>query len=151
VQKAKSRLTTITQDKPVHPVIDSVAVKTKRKKEKFFLAKHFNHLPALFMAFFFYVILGIVVVNIDPSLVKDLILPSTYLPVLILVFVANFFLLSFLLLNSKRGLFYSSLITLITFLKFQNVIFELSILLILVLIAIFFELLFNIFRKLLKH
>ncbi|NCN87540.1 MAG: hypothetical protein GW941_01445 [Candidatus Pacebacteria bacterium] len=157
MQKAKSRLTNrveITSVQPIQPVqkfVEPSKNRNKKKESVYFLKNYLSHLPALFMAGLFYIILLMVMVNINPDLIKDFILPSTYLPVLALIFLANFFLLSFIFLNSKRGLFYTTLLTIITFLKFQKVIFEPTILLILVLTIIFFEIFFNIIQKLFKH
>lgn len=154
MQKAKSRLTTRVQTQPVQPaqsVVEPTKIRKKKQQPVYFLNNYLSHLPALFMAGFFYLILVLVMVNIDPQLIKNLILPSTYLPVLLLVFLANFFLLSFIFLNSKRGLFYTTIVTIITFLKFQKVIFEPIILLILVLTIVFFEIFFNLLYMLFKH
>jgi hypothetical protein len=151
VQKARSRLTTRVETQPVQSIVEPIQIKKKKKQTVYFLKNYLSHLPALFMAVFFYIILVLTMVNINPDLIKDFILPSTYLPVLVVVFLANFFLLSFIFLNSKRGLFYTSLLTIVIFLKFQKVIFEPIILLILVLTVVFFEVLFNLLQKLFKH
>jgi len=151
VQKARSRLTTSVETQPVQSIVEPIQIKKKKKTSVYFLKNYLSHLPALFMAVFFYVILVLTMLNINPELIKDFILPSTYLPVLVLVFLANFFLFSFIFLNSRRGLFYTSILAIIIFLKFQKVIFDPIILLLLVLTIVFFEVFFNLLQKLFQH
>lgn len=84
---------------------------------------YFKHLPTLVLSLIFYGILFIILTRVDPDTIKNVIAPGFYLPFLLILFLANLFLFSFLFLNSKRGLFYSLLLTTIVFLKMQSVVF----------------------------
>jgi len=88
------------------------------------LKGYLTHLPTLFFAFVSCYLTYLFVINISPETVRHFILPNTYLPLIILVFISSFFLSSYILLNSRRGLFTASYLSLLTFLAVQQVILD---------------------------
>ncbi|MEA2056148.1 MAG: hypothetical protein U9O78_00305 [Patescibacteria group bacterium] len=99
----------------------------KKKKSSFnlfsLLQYYFNHLPCLFLAIVFNGLLYYLVTHVNPSQIKNFLLPNTYLPFLLILFFASWFSISFLMLNSRRGLVITLLLVWIVFLKLQKVIF----------------------------
>lgn len=86
--------------------------------------RYLLHLPLLILSAPFYFVLYYILVNVYPKSIADFPLYNCYLGLLFPLFLANFFSLSYLLLNLKRGLSFSLLITVLVFLKLQQFIFE---------------------------
>jgi hypothetical protein len=150
LQKAKSRLnyTNIESTKQVE-VASSVDVIKSRKKQNLLL-RYFKHLPTFALALFFYFLLFLIFNNFDPPLFKDIILENSYLPILILFFVANFFLFSFIFLNSVKGFIYSFYFLLIIFLKMQSVVFDFLLISSFVSFLVIFEVILKFLSKIFK-
>jgi len=146
VIKGKSRLkqqpVELTNKIAVEPFKDFTQAKKKETSGR--LVKYLQHLPTLILGIFFYIILFFIFNNFDPDLLKNIILPNSYLAVLLIFFIANFFLFSFIFLNSIRGFIYSLFILLIIFFKIQNVVFDGILLSILILSILLFESLMKI-------
>lgn len=95
------------------------------------LAKqYFSHLPTLAMAGIFAYLTSLLMHQVHPSQVKHFILPNSYLPLLILVFITTFFLVSWMLLNTRRGFLAALALSLILFLRVQQVVLNPSTILI---------------------
>lgn len=149
-RKAKSRLNNQPETK------QQVDFSPRKERNKFgdrnlSFRKYFAHLPTLFIAIFIYVLFFLFINGVDPQMVEDLILPNSYLPFIFLFYFANFFFLSFVFLNSKRGLFYSGLSTLIIFFKFQSVIIGTTEILFFVFTIFLFEWILFLIKSLIKH
>jgi len=78
----------------------------KRRRKNFF--------PTLILIFFFWTTLGLMVFFIEPELVKNILIPGLYLPFFINLFLALFFTLAVIFVNSRRGFLIS--LGIITFL-----------------------------------
>jgi len=156
LQKAKSRLkqlnlenNTITDDiKTDFPVGD---FPDRKKSSSASLVMHLKHLPTLILSLFFYFLLFIVFVNFDPSSLKNIVLQNSYFPVLVLFFFSNFFLFSFIFLNSFKGFIYSLYFLLIFFLKIQHVVFDFILIISLIGFMLIFELSWKLGIKLFKN
>lgn len=94
------------------------------KPQKIFFSQYLEHLPTLLLAFMSGFGLWKLISTVRPQEIKHFILPNTYLPFLILFFLTIFFITSYFLLNTRRGFFISLFLTIISFLKLQQVILE---------------------------
>jgi hypothetical protein len=86
-----------------------------------FLKKYLRHFPLLFMSIFCYAVCVYILTHIDPEKLQNFLIPNTYLPFLCITALANFLFFSFLFLNTRRGIFAAIFLTLILFLKLQQV------------------------------
>ena len=84
------------------------------------LIQYFHHLPTLVIGLVFLAPLLAIVNWVQPSTIQNLIFPNSYLPAVVLFFLASFFLSSFFLLHTRRGFFFALVSTLLLFLKLQN-------------------------------
>lgn len=153
MQKAKSRLKQNNFDTPskIELELPREFVNSRNSEKRDNLVKYLQHLPALILSFLFYLIIFFIFKNFSPELFKNIILENSYLPVLILLFLANFFLFSFIFLNSIKGFVYSFYLLLIVFFKIQDVIFNFPLILILVVSLIVFEIIFKVFSRIRKN
>ena len=88
------------------------------------LKKYLKHLPTLILGLIFSASTYLILTRIEPSQIKNFLLPNSYLLFLISLFTASFFLISYLFLSIRTGLILSSPLIIMAFLKLQNVIFE---------------------------
>jgi hypothetical protein len=127
VPKARSRLKS-SHYHPAPPVnLANSQPATRLKKHdrpSQHLAHYRQHLALLFLSLPFYLIVGTILTRVQPESIAHLFIPSAYLPLQLPLFLANFFLFSFIFLNSRRGLLISLLVSTLLFLKLQQVIFE---------------------------
>jgi hypothetical protein len=84
---------------------------------------YLTHLLTLIIGLCFTFITYNIFKHISPVSIKHFILPNSYLPLLLPLFLSCFFCLSFVLLNTRRGFLTSLIILILTFLKLQAVIF----------------------------
>lgn len=115
MQKAKSR---IKSKSPTQ-------AKSKLVKSELFMAtvlkKYLKHLPLLIISLPFYGLVYYLLTRVHPDKIRHFLIPNTYLPFQLPLFMANFFLFSYLLLNTRRGLELSLLIMLTLFLKLEAI------------------------------
>ncbi len=71
----------------------------KRRRKNFF--------PALILIFFFWTTLILMIFFVEPSLVKDILIPGFYLPFFLNLFLALFFTLAIIFGHSKKGFLWS--------------------------------------------
>lgn len=84
------------------------------------LPKYDQHIPTLVLALLSYAAVGYLVFNIHPGSIQNWLFPNSYLPFHLLWFTANFFLFSFLLLNSRRGYLVAFFLAIVGFLTLQS-------------------------------
>jgi len=111
------------------------------------LKRYLSHTPTLILGLFFSYTLIQFLNRVHPSNVKHFLLPNSYLPLLLLVFFAGFFLLSFLLLNSRRGFIGSLWLTIMLFLHVQRVIISIQAIIISLFILMALEILYLFANK----
>jgi hypothetical protein len=118
MQKARSRLSSNEPpaDLPTRSPLRSTAARNTH------LSSYLRYLPTLILSFPLYGCAYYIVTTFSPQQIRHIILPNTYLPLLLVIFLANGFLFSFFLLKTRRGFLFSALITLLLFLKLQSVI-----------------------------
>ncbi|MBD3279789.1 MAG: hypothetical protein GF390_03715 [Candidatus Pacebacteria bacterium] len=112
------------------PKAKSRLKKTSRKKHrraqnswlKKLLIAYLTHLPTLLLGLLFGAITYYIITQVYPEQIKNWLLPASYLPLLIVFFLTNLFVFSFLLLKTRHGLWISSLLTILLFLKLQLVV-----------------------------
>lgn len=63
-----------------------------------------NYLPTLALILVLWILIGLLLVYVEPALVKDVLIPGVYLPFFLLFFPASFFTLAVIWGNSRRGL-----------------------------------------------
>jgi len=63
-----------------------------------------NYLPTLILVLVLWGVLGVMMIYVEPELVKDILIPGLYLPFFLLFMPASFFTLALLLANTRRGL-----------------------------------------------
>lgn len=103
-------------------------------------SKYLKHLPILLFSFPFYFGLVYVLTQISPELIKNMLLPNSYLPLLVLIYFATLFSFTFFLLSFRRGIVVSSVLTIMVFAKLQQLQFEIwwiSLLLLITVICFF--------------
>lgn len=82
---------------------------------------YYKHLHLLLIGLLFVLILGLLVTKTYPDLPIYLIGPINYWPIILLFFLASFFLLTFITLNTMRGLLLSSALSWLLLFKLQQV------------------------------
>lgn len=113
---AKSRL---------KPEIKKELLKKRVKFHEVSLSKrYFKHIPLLILSLPFYLLINYILHNVYPQDIANILIYNSYLCLLVPFFIANGFLISYFLLNSKRGFDISLFLTLILFLRLQHFIFE---------------------------
>lgn len=98
--------------------------KTKRLS---LVERYLRYLPTLVLSIPFLLVSYYILTKIPPNQIKDSILPNTYLPLLVAIFLSNLFVWSFILLKTFRGLVISTIITIFLFLKLQQVLIDYSV------------------------
>jgi len=111
------------------------------------LKHYFTHLPTLILSLPFYYASYYILNNVYPDQIKNLIIPNTYLPLQLALFIANLFFFSFLFLKTRRGLLTSLMIAIFLFLKLQAVIFDLILVLGILFFFVIIELTLSYFDK----
>lgn len=79
------------------------------------------HLPLLISALLAYCGVIFIFGWIEPRSIQNIFLPNSYAPLLLVCTVANFCLFSYFFLNSRRGIIVSIVITILLFLRLQQV------------------------------
>lgn len=116
--KAKSRLATTpiqTELPPIQPVI--------KPKAKVTAMTRLKHLPTLVLGIIFGLSLLALIIFVAPDSVKNWLIPNSYLPFFVCLFGTNFFIFSFVFLDSAIGMWWTLLVCSFAFLKLQQVIF----------------------------
>ncbi len=112
----------------------------KPKKESL-LKKYLHYIFCLLIALFVYFLLYLLLSKVYPSQIQNFLFKNSYLPFLLLVFIANFFLFTFLSLNKRFGLIIAFLINLIIYFRISDINFDLlsclTILLIILVLVVF--------------
>jgi hypothetical protein len=111
------------------------------------LKKYFKYLPIFLLAVITGYFLWLFVKHVDPDAVKHFILPNSYLPFLIIIFIFCFLLCSFLLLNSRQGLLISLAIISLLFLRLQQVMINPWLVIIIILPLITLEMVLSLIKK----
>ena len=70
-----------------------------------------NFFPTLILIFFFWTTLGLMVYFVEPETLKNILIPGLYLPFFLNLFLALFFTLAIIFINSRRGFLISLGIT----------------------------------------
>jgi len=130
VKKAKSRLKIDHNlENSNHSVLSILppsevsAKKSRVTKSRIDLGERAKHLPTLIIGLFFAAILLGLILLIPPAQVKNFILPNSYLPFFLTLFLSSFFLLSWFLLDSLIGVWWSLWLTTLVFLRVQQIVF----------------------------
>lgn len=106
----------------------------KPKKEPTY-KKYLQYIFCLFVALIAYFLIYLLIKNVYPTQIQNFILKNSYSPLILLAFVANFFLFTFILLNKKYGLIIAFIINLIFYFRLNQINFDLAGLLIIFLIS----------------
>ncbi len=96
------------------------------------------------------IVLGILT-QVAPSRIRDVILPNSYLPLLVPTFLSLFFGCSFVLLNTRRGLLVSSFLTALLFLRLQRVLITTELVIVLLTFFGILEILSLVYANILKR
>ncbi len=102
--------------------------KTKLTKTlKKILDAYLFHSPTLIAALVFSGLTYFIATNIEPAQIRNWLLPNTYLPLLLSVFISGFFWFSYILLSSRRGFLLAIAAVIFLFLYLQQTIITASI------------------------
>ncbi len=112
----------------------------KSKKEPYF-QKYLHFVHCFFIALLTYFLLYLLLSKIYPHQIQNFIFTNSYLPFFLLLFLANFFLFTFLFLNKKIGLSIAFSINLLLYCKINHLLFNWSNVLIIALLIFSFLLL----------
>ena len=63
-----------------------------------------NYFPTVILIVVLWSLLGVLITQIEPELIKNVLIPGLYLPLFLLLLPATFLSLAILLANTKRGL-----------------------------------------------
>lgn len=88
--------------------------------QPFVLVRYAKQFQTLFLTLPFYFGVYWHLRYISPAQIRDILVPNSYLPLQIYLFIGNFFLFSFLWLNTRRGFLTSIFIGLTLFFKLQS-------------------------------
>ncbi len=154
--RAASRLKSKTNQKKSVSVTRSSSGRSRSKrgqnnvwlKIKQLILSYLHYLPTLILGILFSGAVYLVLTYIDPDKIKHFILPNTYLPLLILFFLAALFIFSFFWLNSRRGLITALALSLILFFKLQQFIFNPTIIALIIAPLLVIEMIFSLLSKL---
>jgi len=80
-------------------------------------AKKRQYLPLAILTVLMWVVLGAIVILVDPLILKDFPFTNSYLIFFIVWFLTWFFSISLILLSSKRGFLYSTMLTIVLMLR----------------------------------
>lgn len=118
--KAKSRL----QNQASY----EVRVLSHEKKERkvishnsYLITRYVLHLPTLILSIPFYLAVGYIIITIHPSQIRHLLIPNTYLPLQVALFLGNFFFFTFIFLKTRRGFLLSLFASIWLFLQLEFV------------------------------
>jgi hypothetical protein len=89
-----------------------------------FLKKYFRYIFCLIIALIAYLSIYLLLKNVYPSQIQNVLFANSYLPFFTLLFIANFFLLTFLSHNSRLGLLGAFLINFLFYLKINQIKFD---------------------------
>ena len=124
MERAKSRIETRAKKTKSTLVVKSAEqtapVSKKKHYFKSLFLKYLKHLPTFIFALLFSGTTYLILTRIHPENIKHFLIPNSYLPLLISVFLSSFFLFSFILLNSRRGFLISLLMLIFLFLHLQQ-------------------------------
>lgn len=109
------------------------------------VVRYLKHLPTLLIGLIFSAVVYLIITRVEPSSIRHVILPNSYLPLLLAVFLACFFIFSFVLLNTRRGFFSALIVMIVLFLRVQQVIFSPLIIIAVVAPILVIELAFSLF------
>lgn len=118
-KKAKSRLKSALTNDDKSALISSPAAPRAKKNGQ----KRWAHLSTFAIGIFFGVLLFFLIFFVSPSSIKNWLIPNSYLPFFFLLVGTEFFLLSFIFLNSFLGAWWTIMLTCIIFLRIQQVVF----------------------------
>jgi len=84
----------------------------KRKRKNFF--------PTLILIIFLWALFAFQIFFVEPNMIKNILLPNTFLPFFISLFLALFFTLAVIFANSRRGLISALAIIFLLILRIHN-------------------------------
>lgn len=97
-----------------------------KPKKPSFLEKYFQHIFCLLIALFAYFLIYLLLNKIYPTQIQNFLFKNSYLPLILLIFIANFFLFTFFSLNKRFGFIVAFLISLLFYFKISNIFFDFS-------------------------
>ncbi len=118
-----------------------IILKHKKNNLKIKKEKRFKHLSLLFLSIVFFTIIYFILNYIHPYTIANIGLNNSYIILLLPFLLANYFLFSFIFLNSSIGSFTSIILTALLFLKLQHFIITTWFIAIMIVIIIIFNLL----------
>ena len=133
--KARSRLQNRQESSQQAKIDHLPTARRVQQKPPTLKSKYITYWPLLVVTLAHIFLLQNVVTSVDPENWKHLILPNTYLPMLLLITSTLFFASSYIFLNTGRGLRVALIVFFVYFFKFQNV--RIDFLLIVILGALF--------------
>jgi hypothetical protein len=88
---------------------------------KFYWKKYLLYFPVLILGIMGYAVTGLILFHIEPRSIEHVILPHSFLPLLLSISWGNFFFFSYLFLNVRRSLILTILITIGVYLRIIQV------------------------------
>ncbi|CAN5295840.1 hypothetical protein BH10PAT2_BH10PAT2_3220 [soil metagenome] len=82
--------------------------------------KYFVQLPTLFLGLMSYSAVYLILVNVQPAAIRNLVLPNTYLPLLLVAALGHFFVFWYLIQNLRRSLLIALYLSCLLFLRIHN-------------------------------
>lgn len=111
------------------------------------LQQYLKHLPTFFLGLIFSASTYLILTKISPTIIQHFILPNTYLPFLFSATLSVFFLFSFFLLNTRRGLLISILFAIFLFLRLQQTLLQPLSIFIIIIPFFVIEIIFSLINK----
>jgi len=107
----------------------------KPKKDSL-LKRYLHYVFCLLIALFAYFLIYLLLTKVYPNQIQNFIFKNSYLPLFLLISIANFFFFTFLLLNKKHGFIIAFIINLILYFRISHIYFNAASFLVIFLISL---------------
>ncbi|HEX7017973.1 MAG TPA: hypothetical protein VF209_03645 [Patescibacteria group bacterium] len=144
MHKAKSRL---VREAASSQDVETIARPHRSADKPRLFTRYLKQLPTLIVSLPFGAVVFYILTKIQPDRIAHVPVPHSYLLLLIPFFLFSFWVMTFLLLNARRGFFLSLLLTLFLFFRLQAVIFTWQVVAYSLLFVIFLEVLFTLTKR----
>ncbi len=135
--KARSRL------KPLEPVqstpVRKVSVPHTSTKNTL-NPKYIQYAPLLVAGIVLSLLQVSLLTRISPTTIQNVLFPNSYLPFLAVLFLIFFFFASYILLNTRRGVTIAYLLTVLFFLRLQDISLDVTVLIFCIMVLVLSEL-----------
>ncbi|MFZ1721487.1 MAG: hypothetical protein WAU07_03205 [Microgenomates group bacterium] len=132
--KARSRLKTAHTD---HSSISNTGIISKNPPQQSRILRYMKHIPLLALSVPGFAVCYWMIHTFFPEDIAHLLIPNAFLVFQIPFFISNVFLWSYVFLNTRQGIAMSVMVSILLFLRLQQVVLELFWLIPLIILGVF--------------